>query len=216
VIDLLRFGNFKLLALLAALIAWQWQGARAGRKAWLITVLFSTELIVEIGAAWMALHGQWNHWLYNVYFPIEFGLLTAFAYYQWQDRRYVVGLAVGAAIFSVVYTVEAISAFKHQQLTYTSYITESLLIIAFGSVLLIRTALTSERSPLHYPMFWLLFSTVFFFGGMLPLMGLLDVMSQRNPALWNKLFLINDILFQLRFGLVAVPLLILPRKAKGS
>jgi hypothetical protein len=216
VIDLLRFSNFKLLTLLAALIAWQWQGARAGRKAWLITILFSAELVFEMAAAGLALHGQWNHWVYNIYFPIEFGLLTTFVYYQWQDRRYVIGLAVGSIVFFVVYAIEAIGAFRDHEMTYTSYLTESLILITFCSVLLIRTALTSERSPLRSPMFWLLFSTVFFFGGMLPLMGLLDVMSHRNPALWSKLFLINDILFHLRFGLIAVPLLILPRKVTGS
>ena len=91
-IDLLRFTHFKLLSLLVALLAWLWHGPRVGKGAWLISILFIVELGMEVWASELALHQHHNHWLYNLYFPIEISLITAFAHYQWKDRRYTAGI----------------------------------------------------------------------------------------------------------------------------
>jgi hypothetical protein len=212
VIDLLQFNNFKLLTLLVALVAWLWLGARAAKAAWLITVLFTLELIIEAWAATLALNQQRNLWLYDLYFPLELGLLLTFLHAQWKDKRFTIGLVAAALIFSAIYATEIGPAIRDKEFASITYVTETVILIALCSTLLMKLALTSEISPARNPLFWFLFSTVVFFGGMLPLMGLLDVMSRRNPVLWTQLFLINDILFHVRFALVALPLFLLSQK----
>jgi hypothetical protein len=216
VLSILQYNRFKLIALAVAIVACWWQRKRMKPASGFILLLLVAEFALEVLAIQQAYSSGSNMWVYNIDLPVEFALLSICAWMYWPHRVYRCWLLIGGLVFAAVYAWEAPKMFPENGFVQWSYLLGSLLIIGAFSALLFRMALSNDQPPVRDPIFWFGFSTVFFFGGMIPLMGLFTIMNERDQALLDKLYTINDVLFHLRFALVALPLFLLPKKRTVS
>jgi hypothetical protein len=201
--------ELKNLALIAAVVAWLLAGAPRRGWAGRLGALLLLAAAVEATGRAMALRGIPNLWLYNGYIAVEYAL---WALVLWElggrtarARREVLA---GAVVFAAAYAAEAaVRPFN------TDFHTNALVIGGF--TLAVQAALGLYRQlddgvePLpRRPAFWVLLAIALYSVAVTPVLGLFNYLVERNPDLARRMQDLNDVLYLLRYGLLALALVV--------
>lgn len=136
---------------------------------------------------------------YDVAIVLEFLLLMAYACAQSSLSRFRSIIAIAAVVVLGAALVECVSAIPQSEFMGTTYMIGSLFTVSAFSFLLLQLAMATEERIVRIPEFWIWLSLVVFFGGSLPITGLLNVLNHGDHSLASALYVINDILFGLRY-----------------
>ncbi len=161
-------------------------------------------------------YGIHNIWLYNFYTPIEITLLLLLAYdglkIRWERASILCWLAVVWCIFFMRIA---------ERLRAEEFVSATFMAGAFGITvafvyLLFQLAQNSDEALVHQPRFWLYLGVVLYFGGLIPLYGLLNKMISINIPDTDRLYDINDVLCLTRYGMVIGACVLAMRKQVTS
>ena len=143
-----------------------------------------------------------NVLLYNIYWPVEFGLLLAISHaiHPWA-RPVLLSLA---ALFLCIWAMNMLLVDPMEQLVNTSVISGALLLSAIYLIRLWHLA-NSWWMPLRdAPMFWLSLAVLVYYGASGPLLGSINYFIQVDPPTAQALFRCTQVLFVLKFILMGV------------
>jgi hypothetical protein len=201
--------DLKNLALIAAVLAWLLTGAP--RRGWAgpLGALLLLAAAVEGTGRSLAARGIANLWLYNGYMVLDYGLMAA-VLWELGGRTVRVRREVlaGAAVFGAAYAVEvATRPFD------TRFLSNALVIggftLAVQAALGLYRLLDDGAAPLPArAAFWLLVAIALYSVAVTPVLGLHNFLRERNPVLAGRMQDLNDVLFALRYGLLAVALVL--------
>lgn len=189
----------------------------AGRGGDDIPPAFAAQLVVAlffetITGAWM--YAGWNnHWIYNLYFPLEFACLMAFVLPLIPEPQRLHAGIPAIALYGAVLITEL--AFRGGIAVYANvtYVVEAFILCILHVWALFRLALAEERPLGRVPLFWLLLSGALWFGASIPYNGLMHYLEQRDPEMAYAFGDINPMLALLRYALVLVGILTALRRA---
>lgn len=209
--------DLKEFIFLPALVGWF--AVRGERPAWARWMAGQVALAaaVELSGKLTMAFGVNNHALYNSYMVGEYALLSLVLWHMPPTDRLGRRLVlVGAAMFFLAFTLDLFI-----RGTYFSFASNAL--IAGGTLLAVQAALALWRLmlatdlPLYgLPAFWVLVSTVLYFFCFLPVLGLYNYLTTISSPLADQVYGINDVLFILRYGMIAVGFWLLrSRQAKA-
>lgn len=168
---------------------------------WWLGLLIGWVLVVESAGFYSVHMNLGNSVLYNVSATVEFLLLLKLLHaHRPAWRRPLIAaavLGVGAMGWCVVYgdpmefiQVEAI-------------LTGSLLLVFFLLAALWDMARTSNEALQRVPTFWLFMGLLLYFGGLVPVIGLIRLVYSNNEELATQLYLIMSALCTLRYLITA-------------
>lgn len=189
--------------ILVALALWSWRRARFGARTALLGGQLVVALLAEAYGGYAAAHGIHNIWMYDLYVPVEFGLLAGYVGAQMKRWWKTKALAVLAVLFVLVYALELRAAMPEQFVSRSYMLSSIILGLAFIAVLYDmsdQVDIPLQRSP----RFWAYLGMVAFFLGSIPLLGLWNVITLKAPQSAPRLYAINHVLFTLRYGLIIV------------
>lgn len=156
--------------------------------------------VVENSSAALLITDQNNAWLYNLYVPLEFYLLAIMAERilnkRWSTALAAVGGAGYAALYLYEVTREGAFDLLDSRSTLLAYAIQTVLYAALLIELAERTTTVLWREQ----RFWVFLSVFLFMGPVIPYVGMMNEVYQRDAMLANSLFLIVDVLFILRYS----------------
>jgi hypothetical protein len=158
-------------------------------------------LVVEVVGRVMASNSMNSIALYNLFLPVEFLLVLGMVAqvrpaWRW---RLVAGAAIGLAGWAGCWIMTRSLSFL--------LIEGALLISLVLSFTLMATlwslANTSERPLARVPEFWLYMGMLVYFGGMMPVVGLVKFIFDQDPLVAARLWMILPVLCMVRYALTA-------------
>lgn len=152
-----------------------------------------------------------NAWLFNLYMPIEVWLMGIAGIYFLQNKNtkkfFIFLLFLNSIIWIVSLYKNTIYEFAN-----LSMICGCILLTALYFLVLLDNSIFSTKGILKQHVFWLSLSSLLYFGGDIPFMGLHNYLSENILPVAKKLTIINDILDVIRYPLVAVCFILLGRQ----
>lgn len=162
--------------------------------------LLITALLVEVFGRWALYMVLNNNAQYNATILLQFLLVARIA----ADRRrpawpFLAVGATGALAMAASYHIRG-----HADVLWLEGITViALLVVGMCLHGLWRTAEQAEGVVWTDPAFWLFLGLLVYHTGMLPLVGLLDVLSRDHPVLLNNLYVLVQLLATVQYLFVA-------------
>jgi ABC-type long-subunit fatty acid transport system fused permease/ATPase subunit len=190
------------LVLLALICWWRHRSRFAPRSGWLGLQL-AVALVDESYASMLNVRVLPNLWWYDLYVPVEFGLLLGYTHGHLKQRWQRAAVWPAAVLLAVAYAIDLHSTYPTGFVS-RAYILGSLVITAALLALLYDLALRTDRALHAQPLFWAFLGMVLFFAGMVPLLGLWNQLTSESPRLAHELYTANHVLFLLRYGGVIV------------
>lgn len=174
---------------------------------WILLLQLCVATIAEMMASILMIQHQNNLRIYTIHEFVEFGLLMLFARQLWDHRIFRLTLVLMAMVFLLVAIPDLQRSWPLQRSMVAGTMTGSALLLCTFVALLFREALLVDGALFQRPISWILLGMVFYFGGMLPIQGLLNTISAENIELAAQLYIINDVLFAVRFGAIIAAIL---------
>jgi hypothetical protein len=154
-----------------------------------------------------------NEWLFNLYMPIETGLLTwgFYEYFKAKKEKYIAW--IGYAIFLILLITE-LSIKGIRDFSNHGYIAECFLIV-MAYMAVIYVVLTNQNTMWRYlPELWISIGLVFYFGGAMPYLSLIRYIQESHPKINVFLFRFITVgLANLRYLLLALGFWLIRRNA---
>lgn len=185
----------KQIILLGALTCWLLSRYAFSWPGVVLTSHLLAAAVVECWAHHLASQGIHNLWLYNLGGVAEFVTLAVFLsiFFGQRWRWWILG--GGLALYVLVQIIERVKATSPDEFLNLSAITGAALLASASAFLLYKLANDELIALGSRPEFLLFSSMALYYGGMIPLMGLLGVMTDRNEELTDRIYAINDVLF---------------------
>jgi len=145
-----------------------------------------------------------DQWVYNLYMPVEAGLLSwaAFEYFKTNKRRFLIW--VGYLIFLIAFVVE-VSIKGIQIFSNHGYIAESALLLIIYLLLLYDYFTKQNTNWKSSPDVWISLGIVLYFGGVVPYLSLMQYLQSSHPKINLFLFyFIIEGLANVRYLLLAL------------
>lgn len=143
-----------------------------------------------------------NHWVFNLNIFVETSLLALAAYHYFESMNYKKIIVITYMIYSMVF-IYLLSSKGIYTFSIPAYITESIIIITFYSIILLnsfRNFTPQDRRP----EIWMSTGILLYFACNLPYFSLYNFLTQNYPDLTAALFLITEILANLRYLFLAI------------
>jgi len=179
-----------------------------------LAISIALALLVEVVGAILVIAGATNNVLYNSAAVLEFFLILRVVYLFRPDwSAYVLVLAVLGLIAMVMdASMQDPSVFL---------LVEGVMILSMIlCIVLIRSlwslANTSEEPLGLVPEFWLFIGLLVYFGGMMPVIGLIRFVFQQDQELAARLYVIIPYLCMVRYGLTAYACILQRRRLARS
>jgi hypothetical protein len=185
----------KQLMPIVALVCWLFSRQGSRWPGVLLAVDLAIYAVVEIWAKSLALQHEHNLWLYNAYGPVEFvlkGSLAVACMRSLKLRSVALVLMVG---YLAVHVYDRITFGGTEEFLMRSALASAALLALFYTSLLFSLAEDETTVIYHRPEFILFLGFILYNGGMVPLVGLLSLLNERDVALASRLFTINDVLY---------------------
>lgn len=194
----------KCLLVAAAFAAWYIRRGRFGQATIWLGAQILGATIAEGYCTYLSFQGENNLRCYNVYIPLEFVLLGCFGVLG-SDLPILRKLSwAGLLAYTVVVVGEFGRAWQEHEFITRGYIVGGLLLTSLFVLVLFREATHSLTPFLRIPGNLVLLGCVVFFGASIPLLGLTNVLIEREVSWAPNMYFINDGLFLIRYGLVIV------------
>lgn len=192
-----------------ALLAWVLGRKALGEGSGWLVLQTSTALVTECAATALSFRGENNLRVYNVYLILECIILGCYIV-PWSSLRRgtTLLLSLCLAFYGIVVGFEFPEAWAERSFIANGYMVGGLLLVALSVLVLFRIALRSDVSMAKEPVTWVLLGIVAFFGGTIPLLGLTNVLIDRQVTWAPYMYLISDALFFFRYGCVLVAVFI--------
>lgn len=174
---------------------------------WVLLLQLCVATIAEMIATIFMVQHLNNLRIYTIHAFVEFGLLMLFARQLWGHRTFRLTLVLMGMAFLLVAIPDVQRSWPVQRSMVAGTMVGSGLLLCTFVALLFREALLVDGALFQRPMSWILLGVVFYFGGMLPIQGLLNTISAENIELAARLYIINDVLFAVRFGAIIAAIL---------
>lgn len=188
-----------------ALLCWYIRARGAGPVFRLVGLQLLIAAPLELAALIMDQCDVANLWLYNIYLPIEMVLLLSIAVHGWSSlmKWTITG---GVVIGYVICYLQDISAGPILQASLASWsvLFTSLVFAPLYTYRLFRLAQLEERKLWNVPEFWLYLSILFYFGGLVPYIGLYNYLVENDRPVMDDLSVIISTLCFLRYALTGV------------
>lgn len=145
-----------------------------------------------------------NHWLYNLYMPIEAGLLVfaAFEYFRTNRWKYLIGLGYVAFLsaFITEISINGLNTFSNH-----GYIAESALLLLLFLLVLYIHFTKGDNDWKSSPTTWISLGIVLYFGGAVPYLSFMQYLQISHPKINLFLFyFIIEGLANVRYLLLAL------------
>lgn len=178
-----------ILSLIVAVLSWWWL-PRKQDGLLLLGLLLNLALVVEIFGVWPMYNGRNNNGAYNAFFTLQFVLITGMMAWPRQRRwPYAVMLAVGLLAMAVSFLLRG-----HMGVLWLEGILiTSLLVIALTLEALWRMAHHLNGPLWKDPWYWLLLGMLLYHTGILPLVGLLDILGRSHQKLLSNLYVMVQV-----------------------
>lgn len=211
--------RYKELVLLLTVVAWCFTW-RTGRPAWWpwLGIQLCLALVVELFGKWLGDLGVANHLLYNSYLFTEFMLTVGLVLRSlpMRPRAIEYAAAVALIVFCGAFAWDLVSHGTWKVFATNALIVGGFMIGSLATLALFVLARTSSGTLYRLPVFWVLLSFLVYFLCIAPVFGLYNYLIDHNPALAVRIYVINDVLFVLRYVLVIIGLLILRRTQRAA
>ncbi len=173
-------------------------------------------LIIElIGyyCLYFSLERKVNVYLYNVYIPIGFSLLSLFFYLIVKSQF------IKRIIFLVIPIIVSVNIFfiiqsPKPELNRGLFLYLKGLLIIY-SIIYLHQIINSEESISSNSNFWVVTGIIFFYSGYFFLSGFIDYISKNNLQLAQKLFILNPLLNIIYYSLITYGFICQRRLAKS-
>jgi hypothetical protein len=193
----------KPLLVLLALLAWWRMRIRFAPGAHLLVLQLLLALVAEAAGSATAELGVRNLWVYDLYVPLEFALLWAYVRTQLDETIAPWAWWVGLVVVVAAYVAELATVFP-DGFASRAYILGSALLAGGLLLVLYRLAKGSDLPLLRQPVFWSHFGMAIFFVGMIPVLGMWNMLTSVDRATSETLYIFNHVLFAARYGGVLV------------
>lgn len=196
------------------------EGHRHNNPVSRLSILLGYMLVSETVGYYFRIHGLNHNFLFYIYQPIEYIFLSYL--YAAHCTNQITGLwirRIGWAfvVFSVVYIIWSWMDSRLQKDTFELSIIEWMLIL--GLVLHYFYDLYQNDSLINItvqPLFWISVGNFLFYSGTFFVMGLLEEVKKTDPALADRLFLINTFLNILLYTFWSIGFLCLRKSTRKS
>jgi hypothetical protein len=193
----------KPLLVLLALLAWWRMRSRFEPGAHLLGLHLLLAFVAEAAGSATAEMGVRNLWVYDLYVPLEFVLLWAYVRAQLGVSSNPWAWWAGLVVVVAAYAVELATAFP-DAFASRAYILGSALLAGGLLLVLYRLAKGADRPLLRQPVFWSHFGMAIFFVGMIPVLGMWNMLTSVDRETSETLYTFNHVLFAARYGGVLV------------
>ena len=156
-----------------------------------------------------------NAWLFNLYMIIEVWLMGAASIYLIDNRTLKKVFFFGILLNTIVWVFFICSSSIYVFANIPMICGCSLIMIIY-TIVLFRSSLFSGQTTFMQPVFWVSISTILYFGGDIPYMGLHNYLVSNNPSLGIRLANINTVLDVIRYPLVAISFILLGRNSRAE
>ncbi|HTB31892.1 MAG TPA: hypothetical protein VK808_07695 [Bacteroidia bacterium] len=155
----------------------------------------------------------YNQWVYNLYMPIETGILVwaGFEYFKNSGKRFLI--YVGYLIFLTIFISE-ICVKGIMILSNHGYVAEGILLLVIYLLLLYSQFTKSNNAWKRSPEIWISLGIVLYFGGSIPYLTLMNYLQESHSAINQFLFyFIIDGLANVRYLLLGLGFWLIYRQA---
>ncbi|MBL7951131.1 MAG: hypothetical protein JNM62_05375 [Flavobacteriales bacterium] len=195
---------FKCTLVLTSLVFWLVSRRMLGAGATWLGLQLLAAVCAEGIATWLSFQSTNNMRVYDVYLVVEFPLLLLFTTQSWKQPQRTGALVVCALCYAFVLVQEFPHAWVEQEFLAAGYAVGGSLLVMLAIISLFQLALRSHAPIARVPAAWMLLGIAIFFGGSIPLMGLTNVLIEREVPWAPNMYFINDALFTLRYGSVII------------
>jgi hypothetical protein len=152
-----------------------------------------------------------NLWLFNLYIPVEVWCLGIAAIYLVNNRKIKNTFLVLLIINTLFWVVDLVNH-SFYSLTNFAMVSGCILLTTMYITILFTNSIFSNKQTLKQPVFWLCFSTILYFAGVIPLFGLQNLLSTKLLSIGKELRYINIILDIVRYPLAGISFILLGRE----
>ena len=181
------------------------------RRGWVMWLGVQLAAAVVVEAAAVEQDGVPNHWLYNLYMFVEFLAITAMVSSLCPMHNRLRSWVPWSMLpFTIAYLYDVNDSFD--RLATDALVIGGLMLLMMNAGLLVHEAATGERAFWYSPSAWLCLSTIVYFGCAAPFMGVLHFLNNIDLNATNTLYAVNDMASIVRYLLIALCILLLPRR----
>lgn len=154
-----------------------------------------------------------NLWLYDFYLPVEMVIVLAIAVQGLPPvaRSAITGGVLVGYLLCYVQDISSGPILKAALASWSILFT-ALVFAPLYTYKLFKLAQSDDRTLWRIPEFWLYLSFLFYFGGLVPYIGLYNYLARHEHAAMDDLSVIISTLCFVRYALTAVACLVVPRK----
>lgn len=177
----------------------------------ILLLTFVLTFIVEIFARYVVTRP--NHWLYNLYLPIEYLLFSAL-YYVTFPLKYIRRIIIFCSSFLIVFVIINITCLQkiNEFNTYTLLISGSLILTWVFLYFKLLLQKKEYINLLREPMFWISTGLLFFYAGNVFVAGTLNYFIKADLTIAKLMLQMIKLLNILMFSLFIVAILCQPRR----
>jgi hypothetical protein len=139
-----------------------------------------------------------NHWMYNIYIALEVSILIGASVFYFQHRRHRKFVLAGFYIFFAIYLAEVLMD-GLWQIVNISLVVAGVILVSVYQLILYDKVNTEKFSWRRSPELWLCLGISLYFACNVPFIGLLPQLYQYDPNLVDQLFVITEVLGNLRY-----------------
>lgn len=185
----------KQLMPIVALVCWLFSRQGSRWPGVLLAVDLALYAVVEIWAKSLALQHVNNLWLYNAYGPLELVLKGVLAVACMRSRSLRIAAMVLMVGYMALYGYDRTAFGGTGEFLVRPALASASLLALFYTSLLFSLAEDETQVVYQRPEFILFLGFIVYNGGMVPLVGLLSLLNERDVTLASRLFTINDVLY---------------------
>lgn len=187
---------------------------RVPRSTWrvhdLLHITTALALVLEVVGLAMMKSGYGTIVLYNIFQPLEFILIMGMIAYSRPERRR--GIAVGALIGMTAWVWCWSDSGSLDFLLIEGALVMALVLSFTLMNTLWHMANTSALPLAQVPEFWLFLGILVYFGGLMPVVGMIRFVFDEDPKLAGRLWMILPVLCAIRYSLTTLACHVAARK----
>jgi len=163
------------LALAVALVI------RGSRRHFPLAILFTVTLLVELGAEILIALNIPFVWLYHIYSPVEYSLISLFIAGGIESLRIRRAIRVSIPVFVAASLSLSTIVYRYADMPSINIGIESLLVFSQATVRLFNLEVTEDEPIFHKESFWISTGLLLFFGVCTFILGVYSPLFKLNP-----------------------------------
>lgn len=166
--------------------------------------------LVEIAGYYIKKEASTNAWIFNLYLPLDCGILLLAAYGFLKERFKPAGFFIAYSIYSIIWTVGIANSSK--SFAFASMIADATILVVAYLMVLYYSAMSYHGNIMKLPIFWICLGIILYYGCAIPFFSMYQFLTSLSKDDKHKMYFILQVLNNIRYIFTTLSFILLRRQ----